>query len=139
MGGAVSIDTAGIGTAVSSIGDLAMKLRSAFTGKVDPALALQMEGHLADLEAAVNAAQSRINEVEAASPRLFVSGWRPAIGWLCVIAVFVNFVVVWIMRVLFPAMTVPTIPSDQLWPLMLGMLGIGTLRSVDKKNGVATP
>jgi hypothetical protein len=146
MGGAVNIDTAGIGTAVSSIGDLAIKLRTAFTGKVDPTLALQMEGHLADLQAAADTIQANINAVEAASPRLFVSGWRPAVGWLCVIAVFVNFIVVWIMKVLALlkvidpslATNMPAIPSDQLWPLMLGMLGIGTLRSVDKRNGVDT-
>jgi hypothetical protein len=137
MASAVSIDTAGLGQAISSIGDLATKLRSAITGKVDPALALQVEQHLADLEAQANAAQSAIDAAEAASPRFFVAGWRPAVGWICVLSVFVNFIVVWAMQIAFPSVKVPTIPSDQLWPLMLGMLGIGTLRTVDKIKGVA--
>lgn len=132
---AVNIDTAGLGTAIASIGGLAKDIRSAITGKVDPALALQVESHLADLEAQANTAQASINAVEAASSSFFVAGWRPAIGWICTIAVFVNFIVVWVLKVV--GLMVPVIPSDELWPLMLGMLGIGTLRSIDKKNGVA--
>ena len=142
---AVNIDTAGLGTAISSIGDLATKLRSAITGKVDPTLALQLEQHLADLEAASNAAQSAINAAEATSGKFFVSGWRPAIGWICTLSMFVNFILVWVMKLaalIFGKPEIgallPTIPSDQLWPLTLGMLGIGTLRSVDKRNGVAS-
>jgi hypothetical protein len=42
-------------------------------------LEMQQNGDLA-----VIAAQSHINEIEAANPNLFVSGWRPAVGWVCV-------------------------------------------------------
>ena len=137
MASAINIDTAGLGTAISSIGDLATKLRTAFTGKVDPTLALQLEQHLADIEAQANNMQATIDAAEATNKSLFVSGWRPAVGWVCVTSVFVNFIVVWALK-LFGVVGVPTIPTDQLWPLMLGMLGIGTMRSVDKYNKVAS-
>ena len=83
-----------------------------------------------------NIAQTEVNKVEAASASLFVAGWRPAIGWVGALALFYQFIVYpllgWIL-VWFPTVHAPPVPdSAELYPLIMGMLGIGTLRSFDK-------
>lgn len=98
----------------------------------------------AQLAAAVALVQGQlaIDTAEAASPSAFTSGWRPAIGWVCATALAFQYVarpaLQWAGIVFnhpFPAL--PGI-DDNLWQLMLGMLGMGALRSFDKKNGVAS-
>ena len=53
-------------------------------------LAMQQKGELAELAAITEGdkAQAEVNKVEAASESLFVSGWRPAVGWICAAALF---------------------------------------------------
>ena len=88
-----------------------------------------------------DAQQSKINEVEAASGSLFVSGWRPAIGWVCALALFYQYMLIplagWglaVARVVVPPF--PVLDSN-LWQLMFGMLGMGGLRTFEKVKGVA--
>lgn len=89
-----------------------------------------------------NTAQTEVNKVEAGSSSLFVAGWRPAIGWVGALALFYQFILYplfgWIL-VWFPEVHAPPIPnSEALYPLIMGMLGIGTLRSFDKLKGTDT-
>jgi hypothetical protein len=89
-----------------------------------------------------NIAQTEVNKVEAASSSLFVAGWRPAIGWVGALALFYQFIIYpllgWIL-VWFPTVSAPPVPdSAELYPLIMGMLGIGTLRSFDKLKGTDT-
>jgi len=82
-------------------------------------------------------AQIAVNKVEAASPSLFTSGWRPATGWVCVLGMtgnflvipFTNFVMALTMEI---PITVPLIPLDTMMPILLGMLGLGGLRTFEK-------
>ena len=100
---------------------------------------LEMKGR--ELEQAIMLAQARINEIEAASPKLFVSGWRPATGWLCVTGlawqIFVWPLWVWAAR-LFRVVEPPSIEVAILVTLLIGMLGLGTLRTVEKTKDVAS-
>ncbi|GGY85709.1 hypothetical protein GCM10011613_33270 [Cellvibrio zantedeschiae] len=85
-----------------------------------------------------NTAQAEVNKTEATHTSLFVAGWRPAIGWVGALALFYQFILYpllcWI-----PGMETPPTPnSDALYPLIMGMLGIGTLRSFDKLKGTDT-
>jgi hypothetical protein len=85
-----------------------------------------------------NIAQTEVNKAEASSRSLFVAGWRPAIGWVGALALFYQFIVYpllcWI-----PGIEAPPVPSSEaLYPLIMGMLGIGTLRSFDKLKGTDT-
>ena len=93
-------------------------------------------------------AQIEVNKVEAASNSLFVAGWRPAVGWMCVLAVGWHFVVmdffIFLVNILAEVLdltiSIPSLPSldiQELLGLLMAMLGIGTMRSFDKKNGVA--
>jgi hypothetical protein len=83
-------------------------------------------------------AQLEINAKEAQHPSIFVAGWRPFFGWAggagFVYATIGQPVLAWIAQVKgWPAP--PTINIDLLWVVVTGMLGIGTLRSVEKVKG----
>lgn len=92
--------------------------------------------------AAVTSAQSDINKVEAGSTSLFVAGWRPAVGWVCAAALTFQYLV---RPLLMSGLSIahytpmPTLPGldDNLWQLLFGLLGMGTLRTVEKFKGVA--
>lgn len=97
----------------------------------------------AQLAAAVAIVQGQLdtNKAEAASPSAFTSGWRPGIGWVCAMALFFQYIarpcLMWFGVVTGHAW--PPLPGidDNLWQLMLGMLGLGGLRSLEKVKGVA--
>jgi hypothetical protein len=89
--------------------------------------------------------QLEINKVEAQHGSLFVAGWRPAVGWICGIALGWNFIVhpmlLWIAFVV-PDMpvdlsTAPQLDTGELMTVLLGMLGLGGLRTYEKRVGVA--
>lgn len=100
-------------------------------------LQMQVSGELAQM-----AGQLEINKVEAANANLFVSGWRPAIGWVCAMALAYQY----LLRPLLSWATIaagynfPVLPGldDNLWQLMMGMLGMGGLRTFEKVSGVAS-
>jgi hypothetical protein len=86
--------------------------------------------------------QIEVNKAEAASRSTFVAGWRPFIGWTCGVALawhFVAFPVVAFLVVLsgedIPAL--PVFDMDSLMTILLGMLGLGGLRTFEKFKGVS--
>ena len=95
----------------------------------------------AELSAAVVLVQSQleINKVEAANPSVFVSGWRPFIGWVCGGACAWNWVGIPMAKILlgFTGVALAISPADlsEMMPVLLGMLGLGGLRTVEKLNG----
>ena len=102
----------------------------------------QAEMQRALLDAAVKAEseQRQINLEEARSASLFVAGWRPAMGWLCVVTLFYQWVVVPSVSWAFQAagMVLPPLPhlaSQDTQTLLYALLGIGGLRTVDKITG----
>ena len=78
--------------------------------------------------------QLEVNKVEAAHKSLFVSGWRPAVGWCCCLALLYNTILAPVLAIWFP---VPEVDSSLLTPVLMGMLGMGAMRSFEKKNNVA--
>lgn len=104
---------------------------------------LAQQGDLAQINAdvAIATAQSETNKIEAASTRLFVSGWRPFVGWICGLAVGFKFIggpaLFMIAQALGHPVDLPVIETSELWPLLLGMLGLGGLRTVEKIKGAA--
>ena len=99
-------------------------------------LKLQQSGDLATMTA-----QTDINKEEAKSASIFVSGWRPAIGWVCALALFYQYLLKPLSIGILPTfgITAPPLPGldDNLWQLMMGMLGMGGLRTFEKVQGVA--
>lgn len=95
-------------------------------------LKLQQSGELAAMTA-----QTEINKTEASNPSVFVSGWRPAIGWVCALAMGYQYLARPMMVAFMPALAFPGL-DDNLWQLMMGMLGLGGLRTFEKTQGVAS-
>jgi len=91
---------------------------------------LQQSGELANMTA-----QTDINKVEAANASIFVSGWRPFIGWVCGLALAYQYLVRPFVNAFLPEYTFPGLDNN-LWELMMGMLGLGGLRSFEKFKGV---
>lgn len=86
-------------------------------------------------------AQMEINKVEAAHKSLFVSGWRPAVGWCCVLGMTGNFLVIpfanFILALLAIEVSIPLIDLETMMPVLMGMLGLGAMRSYEKTKGVS--
>ena len=84
--------------------------------------------------------QMAINQVEAAHKSLFVSGWRPATGWCCVFAMAGNFIIIpfsnFVLALLDQNVIIPLVPLDTMMPVLMGMLGLGAMRTYEKKNAV---
>ena len=78
-------------------------------------------------------AQLEVNKVEAAHKSLFVSGWRPAVGWSCCFALVYSTILAPILSIWF---TVPPVDSSLLTTVLMGMLGLGAMRSAEKVKGV---
>ena len=98
---------------------------------------LQMSGELAQITG-----QLDINKEEAKSASVFVAGWRPAIGWICGVASAWNWIGLPIAKLLLAiyGVSIALSPADisEMLPILMGMLGIGGLRTIEKINKVAT-
>lgn len=97
----------------------------------------QLTAHLAKIDIA----QLEINKTEAAHRSVFVAGWRPCCGWICAIALGYNYVVqpvlVFILAQSGHLVQLPTMNLGELMPVLMGMLGLGGLRSFEKFKGVS--
>ena len=101
--------------------------------------------HEADIEAlrlalSVDQMQADINKQEAASSNLFVSGWRPFIGWVCGIAFAYHFVLQPICAFAIANNggdpKLPAFDMNALFTVLTGMLGLGGLRTLEKIKNV---
>lgn len=85
-------------------------------------------------------AQIEVNKTEAASKNLFVAGWRPAVGWVCCLGMAGNFLVIplanFTLALSGSSVVVPLIDLSTMMPVLMGMLGLGALRTVEKTKGV---
>lgn len=105
---------------------------------------LQQNGELAQLAADTELAKGQllINGEEAKSPSMFVSGWRPAIGWICALACGWNWIglkiALFIAAYLGKELHMAPADVSEMMPVLLGMLGLGGLRTMEKVQGVAS-
>lgn len=102
------------------------------------------EQEKAELQAAMMVVQGQlqVNAVEAASSSTFVAGWRPFVGWVCGSACAWNWIGLPIIKAFLPLMagvTLTIAPADltEMLPVLMGMLGLGGLRTYEKTKGVA--
>lgn len=109
----------------------------------DPAIAataklelikLQQSGELAQITG-----QLDINKVEAASPSIWTSGWRPSVGWVCSAGLLTQFIVAplatWAAALLGHPIVFPTLDMGTLMTLLAGMLGLSGMRTTEKLKG----
>lgn len=123
-------------TGIGSVADLANNV----INKIWPDKSEQEKQQIA---AAVMMVQGQIdiNKEEAKNPNLFVSGWRPFVGWVCGAACAWNWIGLPVAKAvaLYFGHQIPLSAADltEMLPLLFGMLGMGSLRTVEKINKVA--
>ena len=86
-------------------------------------------------------AQIAVNREEAASHSIFIAGWRPMVGWVCCAGLATNYLLVpvcnFILTITESPITVPPLDLSEMMPVLLGMLGLGGLRTYEKTKNVA--
>ena len=84
--------------------------------------------------------QLEVNKVEAAHKNMFVAGWRPAVGWVCVAGMAGNFIIIPMtnfgLALANSTVAIPLIALSEMMPVLMGMLGLGAMRTVEKAKGV---
>lgn len=107
----------------------------------DPAERDRAKLELLRMQQAGELAQVAVNQAEAANTSTFVAGWRPAIGWICGAACAWNWIGLPLAKVAFAysGHSFPVSPADlsEMMPVLMGMLGLGSLRTIEKLNGKA--
>ena len=139
-----------------AVGSLAKDIRTAITGKeaitADERKAILDQVHEIErlslqADQAIAAGQMEINKIEAAAASLFKSGWRPAVGWICAIGLFYQFIIRTILpwfidvaaQALHATLAVPPLPALDMGTLMMllsGILGLGGFRTFEKVKGI---
>ena len=138
-----------IGTAVGSIDKVLSRF---FPNKDDKQKAMfeiqneltKQEGELAKAVMEIQKAQLEINKAEAQSASLFVAGWRPSVGWVCSFGLawacilqpfIVSALVIYSKWPEFKVDDLPRADMATMMPVLVGMLGMGGLRTVEKIKG----
>jgi hypothetical protein len=104
------------------ISGLGLEIRELLKGKeIDPQKLIELQGE--------------INKIEAQHRTIFVAGWRPFIGWVCGVALAYNFVLrdllIWFIG---PEQVPPALQMEHLMTVLIGMLGLGGMRTFEKFN-----
>jgi hypothetical protein len=105
-------------------------------------LEMQQAGEFKQIEADLQLAlgQLEVNKIEAAAPDLFRGGWRPAVGWVCVIGLLYTYLGQPLLSWGSGIWNVPAPPSLDLGDLLIllgGMLGLGGMRTMERLKGKA--
>ncbi len=111
----------GIGK-TDDLSGLGLEIRELIKGKeIDPQKLIELQGE--------------INKIEAQHRTIFVAGWRPFIGWVCGVALAYNFVLrdllIWFIG---PEQVPPALQMEHLITVLIGMLGLGGMRTFEKFN-----
>ena len=105
--------------------------------KAEREIEAQLTNHLAKIDLA----QLDINKTEAAHRSIFVAGWRPFIGWSCGVALSWTYVVMPITQFILAQtghlVDLPAMNMSEMMPVLMGMLGLGGLRSFEKYKKVS--
>lgn len=102
----------------------------------DPEARAKAIGEIFGMVQQSDLAQLDVNKAEAANSNLFVSGWRPFIGWICGAALCYTYLLVpltlYVGFIIGKPIPKPPVLDGNLWELMFGMLGMGALRTYEK-------
>ena len=130
------MDLLGIGSVIEGVG----KVAEHFVTTDKERMALELESRKIDQQN--DMAQIDVNKMEAQSASLFVSGWRPFVGWVCGFALFYVAILDPIAR--FVAEVIysysgkfPEIDTTITMQVLFGLLGLGGMRTYEKAKGVA--
>jgi len=126
---------------VEGISSLVMGLIHKFlpdtTQEAKDRLAAALQAEL--IQSNIDVAQIQANAVEGANESVFVSGWRPFIGWVCGLAFAWQYLGLPILTFLssatgHPLPPIPHLDTGEMMPVLMGLLGLGGLRTYEKLN-----
>ena len=108
---------------------------------VDKDLKMQLQHELETALQNANLAQLEVNKVEATHKSIFVAGWRPFVGWVCGVALAYHFILSPLLQFCIALAGIeqelPEFEFGQLSTVLMGMLGLGGLRTFEKMKGVS--
>lgn len=130
---AIGIDLKGAGEVMSGAGQFIKDIRAAITGK-DPDKMAELALRAQEIEAGLQTAQVELMKVEAASTNMFIAGARPAIMWIGALVIFYVYILAPVLETF--GLPRPNIQVGDLWPVITGVLGLGTMRTYEKSHGV---
>ena len=135
------ISRGAVGGLLGGIGTLAKDIRQAITGDLPAEKQAEIQQKIMEIELAASQAQTKINEVEAASEHWFVAAWRPFIGWTGGVALayasIIEPLMTWIARLYGTTVVFPVIDTTVTMQVLFGILGLGMFRSYDKAQSPA--
>jgi len=144
MAGIFNLDLSSIGNAVQGIGKAVTDTVAGVQGKLTPEQQIEVQKGLQAIQQAADQAQTEIDKVEASSSNLFVSGWRPYLGWILGTAAgfyfipkFVLATILWVIQCVHVGALVsyPEVGWQDVVTLLGGLLGFGALRTAEKIQG----
>jgi hypothetical protein len=107
----------------------------------DKDLKMKLQHELETAMHSANLAQLEVNKAEAVHKSIFVAGWRPFVGWVCGIALAYHFILAPLLQFGFALagmeQDLPEFEFSQLSTVLMGMLGLGGLRTFEKMKGVS--
>jgi len=111
----------------NDISGLGLEIRELIKGKeIDPQKLIEL--------------QAEINKMEAQHRTVFVAGWRPFTGWICASALAYHFIIepiiIFALATQNIQLTLPTFDMGSLLTVLMGMLGLGGLRTYEKTKGI---
>lgn len=104
---------------------------------------LNAELEMIKMAAQADMGQMQVNAVEAEHANIFVAGWRPFIGWVCGVGLAYHFIVQPLAAFVlansndYGSVVLPTFDMGSLMTILMGILGLGSMRTFEKINGVA--
>ena len=108
---------------------------------VDKDLKMKLQHEIETAMQNANLAQLEVNKVEATHKSIFVAGWRPFVGWGCGVSLAYHFILSPLIQFGFALagmeQELPEFEFSQLSTVLMGMLGLGGLRTFEKMKGVA--
>ena len=108
---------------------------------VDKDLKMKLQHELETALHSANLAQLEVNKAEASHRSVFVAGWRPFVGWVCGVALAYHFILAPLLQFSFALagmdQELPEFEFRQLSTVLMGMLGLGGLRTFEKMKGVS--
>ena len=127
------------GGAAGTVGAFGAAIDSIFTNDEER---MQARAMLKRIEQAPQALQIELNKAEAGHASIFVAGWRPAVGWVCVAGLAWNFIaqplIGWLGFLAgYNLSGAPELDISELLTILAGMLGLAGLRTREKEQNVS--
>jgi hypothetical protein len=132
---------------LAGAGQLAKDIKEVWTGEASPETRAKLAQIQMQADLLFTQAQNAVNEAEAKSGSVFVAGWRPAIGWTCAMSLWMYYVPRFAMATILWSIAIyhnnwqwiapPEVGIGDILGLVASMMGMGAMRSYEKKIGVA--